>query len=64
MANMGYCRFENTYRDLQDYYTAMADNNKLSETEEKYKVKLLKLCKDIIGDFGDEEEEEESEESA
>lgn len=42
MANMSYCMFENTYRDLQDCFEALASKNldELSESEineyEKY----------------------------
>ena len=46
MANMSYCRFENTYRDLFDCLHAM--NNELSEREAKYKEQLVELCKEII----------------
>jgi len=54
-SNMSYCRFENTYRDLQDCYQNM-DNN-LSETEKEYRKKIIDLCKDIVDDFGDDEHE-------
>jgi len=46
MANMSYCRFENTYRDLVDCYTNMEDE--LSESEYKYRERLIKLCKDLV----------------
>jgi hypothetical protein len=42
MSNMSYARFENTYSDLQDCYEAMDDE--LSETEQNYRTKLIKLC--------------------
>lgn len=49
---MAYCRFQNTYNNLQECYDIMANDDKpLSESEEKYKQKLLKLCKDIALDF-------------
>lgn len=45
MANMSYCRFENTYNDLKDCYLNI--DNELSESEENYRKKLIKLCKEI-----------------
>jgi hypothetical protein len=65
MANMGHCRFENTYGDLQDCYTALIEGGSIEEVEEnanqyesKYIRKLVELCKDIVNDFGDEIEED------
>lgn len=59
MANMSYCRFENTYHDLEDCYQAMGnDMGDLSETEKRYFKKMLALCKDIVADFGEEEDED------
>jgi hypothetical protein len=60
MANMGYCRFENTYRDMMDCYYNI--NNNLSEREHKYREKILELCEQMISEFDennlvDEEEE-------
>lgn len=52
MANMSYCRFENTFKDLQDCYENLDDRD-LSDTEEEYKVKLVKLCKEITDQCGD-----------
>lgn len=46
MANMSYCRFENTYRDLVDCYTNM--EGELSGSEHKYRERLITLCKDIV----------------
>mgnify|MGYP001593809250 CR=1 FL=1 len=41
MSNMSYCRFENTYNNLRDYYKIMANeiisDELLSISEEKYK---------------------------
>ena len=50
MANMGYCRFENTYKDLRDCYEHM-DETDLSETESKYREKILALCKEITEQY-------------
>lgn len=51
MANMSYCRFENTYYDLKDCVEAMAEEEKLSQSEEKYKQKLIKLCSEVHEGF-------------
>ena len=60
MSNMSYCRFENTYRDLQDCYEAMANGtDDLSDTEKRYFKKMVKMCKDIADDFHEEESEDE-----
>lgn len=53
MANMSYCRFENTYNDLKDCYQNIDDE--LSESEENYRKKLIKLCKEIAEYCEDEE---------
>ncbi len=45
MANMSYCRFENTYYDLKDCYSNI--DNKLSENEAIYREKIIELCKEI-----------------
>lgn len=52
MANMSYCRFENTFKDLQDCYMNMDDAN--STSEQKYRDSLIQLCKDIVSEYGDE----------
>lgn len=61
MGNMSYCRFENTYSDLQDCYDALGEKSldELSESEKKYAQRLIKMCKDIAADFGDEDDEDE-----
>jgi len=55
MANMNYCRFENTYRDLSDCYDALtADEfDSLSESEKQYAKELIKLCISISEEFQD-----------
>jgi len=49
MANMSYCRFENTYRDLQDCFHNMDDDS--SESESIYRKKLIELCDTIAREF-------------
>jgi hypothetical protein len=53
MPNMSYCRFQNTYSDLKDCFDALHEKslNELSETEKKYAIKLIELCRDITDDF-------------
>lgn len=51
MANMSYCRFENTLRDLQDCEYAL-DNiydevGEMSDRERNSMLALVKLCKTI-----------------
>jgi hypothetical protein len=45
MANMGYCRFENTFQDLQECEQHL--NDELSEEEEQYRKWLIEVCKKI-----------------
>lgn len=47
MSNMGYCRFENTYLDLDDCFEHIEDDD-LSENEQAYRKQLISLCKTIV----------------
>lgn len=60
MGNMSYCRFKNTYKDLQDCYDALAekDLDELYESEKKYAKKLIKMCRNIADDFLDDKDDE------
>lgn len=49
MANMSYCRFENTYKDLLQCLSAM--NEPLSKDETAYKRRLVDVCKEIIDEY-------------
>ena len=60
MANMSYCRFENTYRDLNDCYRNI-DNTDLSKTEIAARRKLIELCQ-LIAEVADPELEMDEEE--
>lgn len=55
MANMSYCRFENTLGDLMDCRDAL-DNGRgvgeLSDRERKAALELIRQCKDISGEYG------------
>lgn len=53
MPNMGYCRFQNTLRDLQDCYDHLWDKD-LSEEEIEARRRLISLCDDIFSE-GDED---------
>ena len=46
MANMSYCRFQNTLNDLKDCYNSddMWDDSELSEEEKKARIRLIQLC--------------------
>jgi hypothetical protein len=57
MSNMSYCRFENTYHDLQDCMESMDDDD-LSTSEEEYRRRLIQLSKQIAEEYGNEMEEE------
>jgi hypothetical protein len=61
MANMSYCKFENTYRDLYDCYNSI--NDQLSDSEHKFRKRLVEMCQNIVDEFDescqDEEEDEE-----
>lgn len=58
MANMSYCRFENTLNDLRDCYEDMAygkDFSELSKSEQKARNRMVELCKIIADEFEEEE---------
>ena len=52
MANMSYCRWENTLRDLQDCFDALqsgeAKDSDLSSYELSAKKQLIQLCQDML----------------
>ena len=52
MANMSYCRFENTLRDLQDCYANM-DNDGLSKSEFYKRRLMVELCMSIANEYDD-----------
>lgn len=56
MANMSYCRFENTYEDLYKCLDAL-DDLKLSESEYKYAKYMRTLCEKYVERFDDLEDE-------
>jgi len=58
MANMSYCRFENTLRDLQDCKEAMSNELDLSKSEQRSFVRMVKMCRDIAEMYEDCSDEE------
>ena len=55
MANMSYCRFENTLSDLRDCYRNI-DETDLSRTEIAARKQLIELCQ-LIEEVADQEME-------
>ena len=52
MANMSYCRFENTLRDLRDCYDNM-DNDNLSKSEFYARKQMIEMCANITNQHED-----------
>jgi len=48
MANMSYCRFENTLRDLQDCVMALEDGGDLSSSELRSAMQMIETCEEYI----------------
>lgn len=66
MPNMSYCRFENTYNDLEECFTELQEANSIPELiasknkyERPYVRRLIGLCMDIAEEFGNVSDEEE-----
>jgi len=57
MANMSYCRFENTFKDLADCEDNW-DEGELSTSEEKYRAKILRICERIVANYGEADDED------
>lgn len=49
---MSYCRFENTLSDLEDCLDHINDDD-LSEDEVKARRRLVKVCHEIIQEYGE-----------
>ena len=47
---MAYCRFENTYKDLQDCVRSLETKSleELSDIEKKFAKKMRKLCEEYL----------------
>jgi len=50
MANMSYCRFENTLRDLRDCYNNM-DSDDLSQSEFYARKQMIELCMSLASEY-------------
>lgn len=48
MANMSYCRFQNTYQDFKDCIESFTSLHDLSKNEQDYALKLRKLCQEYL----------------
>ena len=46
--NMSYCRFENTFRDLEDCVDALVSIEDISEREENFAHRMRNLCEEYI----------------
>ena len=62
MANMSYCRFQNTLGDLRDCYDALNDEDadsldEMDDDEKSARSRLIKLCGKIFRDFEEEVDE-------
>ena len=59
MANMSYCRFQNTVSDLRDCYEAdgMYDPDVLSAEEKRAREELIQICRNIVSDLGNEDDD-------
>lgn len=51
MANMSYCRFQNTLSDLEDCYENWEDAS--SDEERAARARLLTICEWIVNDYAD-----------
>jgi len=64
MANMSYCRFENTLQDLEDCYEHLSDDLSDSKYEQRARERLIQLCYDITNLAESLEDEEAEDEDA
>ena len=62
MANMSYCRFENTLRDLVDCVNALEavvyEGESISESEWEYAKRMKEWCERFVDTIEDCEEED------
>ena len=47
MANMSYCRFQNTAEDLRDCADNLFDDDDMSAEEIKARARLIRICREI-----------------
>lgn len=53
MSNMGYCRFQNTLKDLEDCNEHLWEDLDVGSEEAKARDELVRLCKDIASQVDD-----------
>ena len=53
MANMSYCRFENTYSDLAGCVGALEECEELSNSERKYAKWMRDMCEEYISAYNE-----------
>ena len=58
MSSMSYCRFENAYRDMQVCQAHINDED-LSDSEKRYRDRLVRLCEDITAESDEDGTEDE-----
>jgi hypothetical protein len=59
MANMSYCRFQNTVTDLADCEAHINDDMEdMSDEEIEARKELIEICKNIASQFEDDDEED------
>ena len=56
MYKRNYCRFEETVSILEDCFTDMHNEKKLSKSEQAKRYELIDLCMVIAHDFGETQE--------
>jgi len=61
MANMSYCRFENTFHDLLDCLRNI-DSKAETERDERFRVKMVQLLQSVNDEYNLVEEVEEIDE--
>ena len=54
MSNMSYCRFENTYHDLQDCFEFINEEAG-NERDERYRLRMIELIKEMYQEISDTE---------
>ena len=54
MSNMSYCRFENTYHDLQDCFESINEEAG-NERDERYRLRMIELIKEMYQEISDTE---------
>ena len=52
MANMSYCRFQNTLGDLEDCFENIDDIQNMSDEEKEAREQLIDICCDIAIENG------------